>query len=264
MAVSSSKASETPGAGCPLHDWHEDEEDSVPRFFASGSKLPDLGHIGAPSAAQTSQLGNGATGVTSMNSLPGLCRSGTSARSESVTTSSGARGVERRQRLLIPDWNQGSVLTALPRAVAAGNLECPFKTIFGCRVEFNIEDERSWITHSLTHFEKGGKVVQPPKTNKCCFCDKEFLRNTGIESWIARLEHIRQAHHVHGSRLATARPDFELARYLWGAHVIDDALYRHWSATQSNNSPPSSPESPNPGPISYYAESSRVRRGNRR
>ena len=269
-AVLPSRASKGRVPRPPLQDWLEDIEDSIQHRLASDFKLPlsdqyrvPSYHGTAPSAARTSQFGNGGTGVTSMGSLPGLASSGTSGYPESLASSTGARDIEHRQRLLIPDGNQGGALTAVPRAVAVGPLECPFKTIVGCRKEFDIDHESQWITHSLSHFKKNGKDVEPPKTNKCCFCDKEILKSTGKESWTVRLKHIRLAHHINGRRMAAARPDFELVRYLWGAHVIDRAVFRDWTARQSNNSPPSSPENQHSPPISYVAGGRRAEPGSR-
>ena len=183
-----------------------------------------------PSAAPTSQLGNGGTGVTVMGSLPDRSSSG----KFGIAKSMAAREVKRKRGLLTTDGNQGGALTAVRRAVAIEPLLCPFKTILGCRKEFDIDHEGQWVTHSLSHFKKNGKDVEPPKTNKCCFCDKEILKSTGKESWIESLKYIRLAHHIHGHWMAA---DFELVRYLWGARVIDGAVFRDWTSRQSDTKP---------------------------
>ena len=217
----------------------------------------------APSAILTSQVGNGGTAATPMGSLPGLSSSGTSGSPESIATSMGTRDIERRQRVLRPDWSQDGALIIDPQTVAASPLGCPFHSILGCRWEFDNGHESVWIDHSLSHFKRNGKEVEPPKTNKCCFCDKEILKSTGTESWKAKMNHIRQDHHMNGHRMATARPDFELARYLWGAKIIDDVTFRDWTGKQRSDSPPSSPDR-DVRTISYIAESRKGGRSGRR
>ena len=268
MAMSFNSRDRRRGPRPVLQAWLDDEKDSVQKCFAISTEYPNTGqpndvdyHFGAPSTALTSQLDNGATGITSMNSLPGLSRGSTSGNLDSIATSVVAIDAEQRQRLLAPDWSQAGVLTVNPVLMAPVSLECPFKTILSCPEEFEFHDRHSWIIHSFKHFERHGDTVEPPKTNKCCFCNEKFLRDTGVESWTIRMEHIRQSHHANGWRLATGRPDFELAQYLWGAEVIDGATFRHWAAKQSIHSPPSSPEGQHPAPVTYRGEGRRSGRG---
>ena len=148
-----------------------------------------------------------------------------------------------------------------PRGARSLLLECPFKAIIGCLAEFGINDEDLWIKHSFGHFKINGKRVEPPRTNKCCFCVKEFLENTGEESWILRLKHVRRAHYMNDHWIAAARPDFELARYSWGAHLIGNAEFRNWTAEQGYSIPPSSQSSKPLIPVDY--PNARRNRGDR-
>lgn len=207
------------------------------------------------SVGGTSQCFEGGTEVTTHGSLPGLARSDKSGPVESVATSMGMRELDQRQRLLIADTNQGNALTADVNIADATPLECPLKTIFGCRLVFDVDHEGAWINHSFAHFKAlDGRTVQPPQTNKCCFCDVIISRETGEDSWIAKLEHIRMAHHFFGHRMAAARPDFELVRYLWGANAIDNTTMRDWTARRDLSSPPSSPECEPLPPVSHVQE----------
>ena len=172
-------------------------------------------------------------------------------QAESIASSMGGKELDRTQRLLKPDWNQGGILIAEPQGFGTPILECTLATILDCRLEFDMNHQDSWIKHSLTHFKSiHGDKVPPPITNKCCFCDKIVRGNTGEESWEIKLKHIRDAHHVNGHRMAAARPDFELVRYLWGAEVIDNVKFRDWTAKHSAISPPSSPDSEFLPPVS--------------
>lgn len=139
------------------------------------------------------------------------------------TTSSIPSSVGRRQRLMeqrILETGPGGTLQV--GAPARGSLECPFNFLY-CLKDF--ADESHWVKHSLTHFNTRTHVIDPPKRNRCCFCDEEFVSNNALASWGQRMSHIRLHHHL-GHRLAIARPDFELFKYLYENHLIEDATYK--------------------------------------
>lgn len=155
--------------------------------------------------------------------LPALTR-GVSVATRSVSTSVGTRQLNRPRIL---ELGPGGALV-LPPLIEPRVLECPFHQLF-CLLTFsNTED---WISHSLEHF----KNVPPPRENKCCFCPEEFRCSTGVRSWRQRMWHIA-FHHQLGHRLATARPDFELFRYLWNHRLIDDAEYRDLKGNNEDRS----------------------------
>ena len=61
------------------------------------------------------------------------------------------------------------------------------------------------------------------------------------------------SHHQLGHRLAHARPDFELFKYLWDKRLIEDAHYKNLMGAKglsAYSTPPTSPNSPI-APISY-------------
>ena len=246
-----------------LETWLGSSDDSrLHQYIASVATLPGSGQYRdaeyrgtPPSVVETSQYFVGGTEVTTNDSIPGLSHSAMSGPTESVATSMGARDLDQRQRLLIPDGNQGGALTADPQTLNAMPLECPFKIIFGCRLIFSLNHEEPWINHSFAHFKTiNGRQIQPPKTNKCCFCDLAIQKETGVRSWTTRLEHIREVHYLNGFRMAAARPDFELVRYLWGGNAIDRDAFRDWTARQSNDTPPSSPDNEYLPPVTNVQE----------
>lgn len=245
----------------PLESWLRRSDDSrLPQRIASESTLPGVGHVGG--AVGTSQSSLGGSEITTHGSIPDIFDHGMSGRVESIATRMGTTELSRTQRLLIPDMNQGSVLRADSYVSTATLLECPLKTIFGCQVAFDFDQDRQWIEHSFAHFKTlDGTQVQPPMTNKCCFCALPILGDTGKESWEARLNHIRDVHHRIGQRMAAAQLDFELVRYLFGAKAIDNNTYRDWVGKQNHTSPPSSPDSESLPPVSQVHERRhRVRR----
>ena len=99
-------------------------------------------------------------------------------------------------------------------------LECPFNLLF-CFEKFASLNQRDWMLHSLTHF----KPVEPPKLNRCCFCDEVFESFDGCTSWKNRMDHVF-LHHSLGHQLRVARPDFQLYRYLREHNIISDAVYQ--------------------------------------
>ncbi|KAL8792078.1 MAG: hypothetical protein Q9195_005333 [Heterodermia aff. obscurata] len=102
-------------------------------------------------------------------------------------------------------------------------LECPFNLAFLCLKSFSKEDD--WIKHSLAHFSSNGRVIDPPTTNTCCFCDQTFYSPKPYESWGARMFHVG-LHHCVGHTLQHARPDFALFKYLFENRLIDEKEYR--------------------------------------
>lgn len=175
------------------------------------------GHRGLPELSVRTSMQVSGSDHTSQNSLPAL--SSTASQPESTIPSSvGRRQLEQEQRILEPGPDGTLQVTAPLR----GPLECPFNLLF-CLKDFACEQD--WINHSLTHFNSESRLVGPPKQSKCCFCDEEFASNNASESWGLRMRHV-QLHHQLGHRLAIARPDFELFKYLYDKHLIDDATYK--------------------------------------
>ena len=266
--MSSKPASSRRPTNVALNSYLRDQNDSrIPQYQATNSKLPgsDLyrnpnyrGNV--PSTNQgSSQYPNGGTGHLTRGSVPTLSSLGSSGPNESIATSMGTRELYQRQNLLTSDASQGGALTVDRPLLGTPCLECPMRTILGCRAEFAMTHEQAWVDHSISHFHVSGRVVNPPKTNKCCFCDKQFHEETGNLSWAARMTHIG-VHHQRGARMATARPDFELTSYLWGAGVIDQERYRDLCGSQSAVTPPDSPNEAYSCPVSHLNDRSERRR----
>lgn len=193
---------------------------------------------------------------TPSQELPALSR-GVSVTDRSVSTSMGTRQTNH-QRIL--EISPGGALV-LPHITEPRVLECPFPQLF-CFLTFsNVED---WISHSLTHFRN----IDPPTSNKCCFCSAVFPESTGARSWRQRMMHVA-FHHKLGHRLATARPDFELYTYLWNHRLIGDADYRDLKGNYEDRSRrvqahPSLPDTPLNQQSIAFTETERRGRGGRR
>lgn len=190
----------------------------------------------------------------------------TSRETSSINSSVGVRAADGQQRIL--DLDQGGVLV-VPPLQQQRILECPFNLAYLCPMTFS--NENDWITHSLTHFNTRQRAIEPPTSNKCCFCEAEFHSSTAYQSWAERMRHVC-LHHRLGHRLAHARPDFGLFKYLFDNRLISDAEYRDLKGNIYNRSqraayptPPTSPDSPvaQPPAIPVYTETYRGRRGER-
>ena len=174
--------------------------------------------------------------------------------------------MNRGLRLLVPDPDGALEPTTLPplRRLDQGPvLECPFSFI-KCFRQFAVANERNWIQHSLEHFrtnERRPRMVDPPKTNSCCFCDRTFQSSSGLVSWQERMDHVKVHHQYLGQRLAAARHDFALVEYLWQNGVLSLADYRELkpntaAASRSRQNIPTPPDSPpRAGPVAVINRS---------
>lgn len=230
-----------------LESYLQSQSDSrIPQRLAEQSTLPEIhlyrnpGYHGAPrDDNRTSMMLSG--GDHSRDScsqdLAALTTASTRSSTGSVPTSVGARQIESQRRLEIgPD----DALTVPPFRTQR-ILECPFNLMFCFMAFSNLEE---WIAHSLTHFSR----ISPSPSNICCFCEQTFRYPTGQQSWRERMQHVA-LHHQLGSKLAHARPDFELFDYLWRNKVILTAEYKDLKGNSINRTTAAVSAYPSP-PIS--------------
>ena len=208
------------------------------------SDLEDESVISREGSMGTSRL-PASNGVTQNNSLPGL--SGVGSSPNSVSDGIGERQMNRSLRTMVPDSGGALEPTSLPlfsRSDQDPVLECPF-TFLKCFRQFPPSNEHEWIQHSLEHFRvnrRRPRMVDPPKTNSCCFCSQTFQASSGAISWRKRMDHVK-LHHTFGHRLAAARHDFALVEYLWQNGLLSPADYHDLTApVESRNIRPPSME----------------------
>ena len=233
-----------------MQDYLDNEADpSLPRRLASQSILPNSSQYQVPNyhgmprgSTRTSMLLSGSTrtrgSLSTSQDLPALTTPSSRSTAGSVASSMGMRALANQRILDVSDADGGALV--LPQVIEP--LECPFNFLLCSYAFTSFED---WFRHSLSHF----RHVGPPKANQCCFCDMPFNSLNGLRSWQDRMEHIAYVHHQHGHRLAHARPDFQLYKYLWDQRLISDADYRDLKgnnevrsrAAQAYPSPPVSP-----------------------
>ena len=189
---------------------------------------------------------------TSIHDLAALTTTSRITASESEPSSFGARQLDISSQRLLAEGEDGVLF--ISRTRTEGNLECPFNFLFCLETFARMED---WVQHSMTHFRN----ARPPDSNRCCFCDASFQSSPTESSWAQRMTHIAY-HHQLGSRLAHARPDFELYRYLWNKHLISDIDYRDLMGNYASRSQayPSSPGSPEEKVYTDMYSGSRERR----
>lgn len=232
-----------------LQSYLRDQSDArIPRRLALQSVLPSSSLYRAPDyhgaprdVSRTSMMmtGSDRTWDSGTQDLAALTSASTRSTSESVPTSVGARQLES-QRLLVSGPENVLLIPPLPTPRI---LECPFNTVYDCSMTY-VEVEE-WIKHSLKHFGHVG----PSTSNVCCFCDVTFDGANGQQSWRERMQHVA-SHHRLGEKLAHARPDFQLFRYLWSNKLIDNAVYKdlkvesHGRARAAAAAYPSPPISP--------------------
>ena len=237
-------------------------EPVLPRRLAEQSIFPDVEirntsnrHGPLRSTTGTSMLVS-CSEHTSSHDLAALTTSPSLAASESEHSSFGVRQLEYQNPRRLANGEGGVPVVDYTRT--EGNFECPFNFLLCLRTFAKMDD---WIRHSMTHFGRAG----PPDSNQCCFCPARFSPSPSMSSWARRMEHI-SCHHRLGSRLADARPDFELYNYLWNKHLLSDADYRDLKGNQAGRSQaaqayPSPPESPEERVYTDTYSSSRARRG---
>ena len=152
--------------------------------------------------------------VSGDDSLPAMGTDPSADNTFSISTSIGRQALEN-PRLLV-QGERGDLL--LPPPPSRLILECPFNWL-SCTRTFSEMDD--WFIHSITHFKPAG----PPIHSNCCFCDARFQGQNGLQTWACRLQHVA-CHHQLGHRLAHARPDFAMHKYLWQNRLISTAVYK--------------------------------------
>ncbi|KAL8711910.1 MAG: hypothetical protein Q9225_007047, partial [Loekoesia sp. 1 TL-2023] len=121
-----------------------------------------------------------------------------------------------------------------PPSVPGQMLECPFN-LLGCSKKYDSQESQAWYLHSLEHFGD----VEPPQTNRCCFCESTFEATDGNQSWQERMDHI-SLHQRSGRTLAEANPDIKIYTHLLQHKVIDDLEFRDIIGSIMTTYPPSS------------------------
>ena len=233
-----------------IQNYLSNTDDSLlPRLFAQQSTLPNAeqyythDYHGPPSRSYGTSVmlsGGDHTRNSGTQDLAALTRASSRESPASIQSSMGARQLDN-QPLLEPDQAGALVVGPMQRGRM---LECPFNLLY-CFESFADTDDRAWILHSLTHFGR----VDPPKYNRCCFCEAAFESPDGVRSWYDRMKHVF-LHHRLGHSLSCARPDFRLYTYLWSQRVINDAIYRDIKGNSADRHRhvqafPTAPASPN-------------------
>lgn len=162
-----------------------------------------------------------ATSSTGLSRNPGLTGSFTpSTTSTSISTSQGANLLLQGTRLL-ETASDDSNLLVLPTSQFLANpkFQCLFEAL---ECDESFDDGRVWETHVLGHF----RTLNPPSTARCCMCDAQFSDIEYGNAWHAYLRHVAGIHFRQGHTLSTARPDFELYRWLFTNRLIDSRTYK--------------------------------------
>jgi len=234
----------------PISTYLDDRTDShLPRRLAAQSTIPrSTPNLAPRPGAGTSML------LSGNSSLAALTSAGSASSSPSVSSAMGERALGP-SRVLEFD---GHGALQVPPLRHPPVFECPFGFL-SCLLTFTIFSD--WFAHSLRHF----RGINPPNANKCCYCDQKFQENDGKASWKARMEHIA-LHYQLGHRLAHARPDFELYRYLWSNRLLDNASYKSLVGDNNSRSPPTSPNpaAPSASNENVYTVTNNPRRRHRR
>ena len=218
------------------------EDSHLPRRLATDSRLPENTICSSRTFGGFPLRYNGTSMLHSgPDSLAALTTEWDTQSSSSVPTISGEKYLGK-PRILEYDM-QGAL--RIPPLRDRTRLECPFSFLY-CQLTFNFFDE--WLEHSLTHFGSS----TPPTANRCCFCDQDFTAPTGEESWNNRMKHV-SIHHQIGHRLAHARPDFMLYKYLWNKHIISNSTLRELMGPESTRNPRQ--RSPSPSPPARHSKS---------
>lgn len=225
------------------------EDSRLPQQLAQQSTLPSIVRCRTRGSNDPTSRSNGTslllsgsdhTRDSATQDLAALTRASSLKSSASIPTSMAARYLDTVPLL---EQDQNGALVAGPNR-RPRILECPFNLLY-CLEDFADSNYREWILHSLTHFGQ----VNPPRLNRCCFCEAVFESHDGVRSWHERMDHVF-LHHRLGHSLSCARPDFQLYTYLWNNRVISDADYRDIKGNSEDRSRhvvayPTPPVSPN-------------------
>ncbi len=202
-----------------------DEDSRLPRQLALQSTLPEAhryhahdfhGPLSQTDGTSLLLSGGDHTRDSMTQNLAALTRASSVGSSTSLSSSMGVRYLDNVP--LLGQDQAGALFVSLPPRTKV--LECPFNLLY-CFDAFAVTNYKEWILHSLTHFRQ----VEPPTSNRCCFCEAAFDSYDGVRSWQERMNHI-SLHHRLGHSLSCAQPDFQLYTYLWNHRLITDADYR--------------------------------------
>ena len=171
---------------------------------------------------------SGTTPATSVisevpSNAPSLSK-GSSAPSSSADTELGRHLA--RQPLVALDPNGHTVAPVLRESCLHGCilswLDCGYTS----------DDTSEWKLHCLSHLHRH----EPPHTFCCPLCGYQGGSfPNGYVAWDARLNHIAM-HNAQGQDLSTARPDFELVRFLFKKKLISNDLYMSLKSSLPRNS----------------------------
>ena len=219
-----------------MSNYLNDQSDArFARMFGRGSSVTQQQSLsGVLLSDDASRLSMNTSMLLCEESLPTTCRNignqaiilASSRPDMSFASSIGCRAMENGTSKL----RDGMGSEVLPSRESK-SLECPFIRIFNCLRTYS--NEKEWICHSLTHLKFHGRNVEPPTSNRCRFCEKDFYSLTPYQSWVEMMSHL-SLHHALGYDLSQARPDYSLLKYLFDHRIVSDAEYRHLKSSLIN------------------------------
>jgi hypothetical protein len=215
----------------PLNTWvrSDDRRDLAGRIAAATCQLPPNGGIVnrydsmyPRSTGQRTSIAvhsrSEVPSTTASDNVPHLTHGNSNASSVGSADTDIASSLDGMRTLESVDGVLQVPVPAHPHA----DLICPFQ-ILDCEEPFNNVWE--WKTHVFSHFHG-----QPcPVTAKCFLCECTFDQSRddhAARAWNEMLSHMAAVHFRGlGQRLATARTDFALMRWMYNRRIITAAQF---------------------------------------
>lgn len=196
--------------------------------------------------SNSSITASSAESMTSAIPVPSLSAGGSqSSISDNSSTASQALSKEVKPRVNVINMletDSTGNLVASPPAPSAPSADrfvyrCLFYILPCDHQSDNIE---TWKTHVLSHF-RGTRL---PPTAICQWCPLEFkqpntsnLNAHAHQTWDAMLTHVAHDHFEKGHTLASARPNFELMKYMYNSKIITEDQLKTIQLCPSPDSP---------------------------
>ena len=206
-----------------------------PSVLRSQSRHRRHGSIRGARSNRSGRTGNG-------TAPPLTCSPSSSISDLSVLDGIGDSAFATNMRLAQKD---GTVRTSLSQQTPL--LACLWGCMTGCKEVFPVSNSEDWDAHmKKKHFvlkegrrEPICKYIGPPTSNNCVFCNDKFQADSGDSSWSKLVNHVVEAHYMHGHRLT--RIDWPLVEYLWEEKLLTPAEYRELKPIKNAQGLPSPP-----------------------
>lgn len=201
--------------------------------------------------SNSSTTASSSESMTSAISVPSLSGGSQSSVSDNSSTASQTLSKEMKPKVnvinILETDSTGNLVASPPAPSAPSADQVVYRCLFYILpCDHQSDNIDTWKTHVLSHF-RGTRL---PPTAICQWCPLEFKQpsntstststsiNTNThQTWNAMLTHVAHDHFEKGHTLASARPNFELMKYMYNSKIITEDQLKAIQLCPSPDSP---------------------------